>query len=99
MTVQIQKKPITPRTEALSRDLLNRANRIEGQVRGVKRMIMEESYCDDILTQIFAVKAALDGLSKALLKHHIHGCLIEDIKQDRHEVVDELIVTIGKLIK
>lgn len=92
-------KPIAPRDEELIKNLLNRTNRIEGQVRGIKKMIESDEYCDDILNQIFAVKSALDSVSKLLLKHHIHGCLIEDIKQGEHEVVDELIVTIGKLIK
>lgn len=92
-------RPIAPRDEELIRNLLNRTNRIEGQIRGIKRMIESDEYCDDILTQIFAAKSALDSVSKLLLKHHIHGCLIEDIKRGEHEVVDELLLTIGKLIK
>lgn len=93
------KNPLVARDDALVKSLLTRMNRIEGQVRGIKNMIESDQYCDDILTQVFAVKSALDSVSKLLLKHHIEGCLIEDIKNGDHDVVDDLLKTVGKLIK
>lgn len=80
--------------------LLVRMNRIEGQVRGVKRMIEEEEYCDDILHQIASVKAALDGVSKVILENHLKKCVVMGIKNnEENRVIDELIRTLGKMIK
>lgn len=79
--------------------LLNRLNRIEGQVRGLKKMVEDERYCVDILTQVSAVRAALDSFSRQLLDAHIHTCVVEDIKNDQTESVDELCTLIGKLMK
>lgn len=61
------------------KDLINRLNRIEGQVRGVKKMVEEERYCVDILTQVTAVQAALNAFNKKLLANHIHTCVVDDI--------------------
>lgn len=79
--------------------LINRLNRIEGQVRGVKKMVEDERYCVDILTQVSAVRAALDSFSRQLLDAHIHTCVVEDIKNNQTESVDELCTLIGKLMK
>lgn len=79
--------------------LINRLNRIEGQVRGLKKMVEDERYCVDILTQVSAVRAALDSFSRQLLDAHIHTCVVEDIKNDQTESVDELCTLIGKLMK
>ena len=79
--------------------LINRLNRIEGQGRGVKKMVEDERYCVDILTQVSAVRAALDSFSRQLLDAHIHTCVVEDIKNNQTESVDELCNLIGKLMK
>jgi DNA-binding FrmR family transcriptional regulator len=79
--------------------LLNRCNRVEGQIRGVKGMLEKDAYCDDILHQIAAAQSALDSLSKVLLERHMRSCLISRIQAGEMEVVDELITTIGKLMK
>jgi len=55
--------------------LAKRLNRIEGQVRGIGRMIDEDRYCIDVLTQVSAVQSALDALALQLLEHHLHGCV------------------------
>lgn len=74
------------RTEKEYKDLLNRLNRIEGQVRGIKRMVEEEYYCTDILIQVSAITAALNSFNRKLLSNHIHTCVAEDIR-DRKSVV------------
>ncbi len=88
----------TERTAKLQTNLLTRLNRVEGQVRGIKGMIEKNSYCDDVLHQIASAQAALDSVSKMVLESHIRGCLVEKIKEGDDEIVDELIVTIGKLL-
>ncbi|MCP1101349.1 DNA-binding FrmR family transcriptional regulator [Aequitasia blattaphilus] len=81
------------------KDLMNRLNRIEGQIRGIKRMVEEERYCVDILTQVSAISAALNSFNKTLLSNHIHTCVVRDIKEGNDEVVDELCDTLQKLMK
>lgn len=81
------------------KDLMNRLNRIEGQVRGVKKMLSENVYCTDILTQVSAVQAALNSFNKVLLANHIHTCVAEDIREGKEEVIDELVVTLQRLMK
>lgn len=87
------------RQEAEYQDLLKRLNRIEGQVRGVKKMLEEDRYCVDILTQVSAVQAALNSFNKELLARHIKTCVSEDIKEGNEEAVDELCELLKKLMK
>lgn len=89
----------TAREQKLKTNLLTRLNRVEGQIRGIKGMVEKDSYCDDILNQIAAAQAALNSISKLVLENHIHGCLVKKIKAGEDEIVDELLVTIGKLLK
>lgn len=81
------------------KELMIRLNKIEGQVRGIKKMIEDDIYCDDVLNQVSSVKSALNGLSKALLERHINTCVVEKIKNDDTEVVKELLNTINKILK
>ncbi|MDO5155786.1 MAG: metal-sensing transcriptional repressor [Eubacteriales bacterium] len=78
--------------------LMNRLNRIEGQVRGIKGMLEKDAYCIDIITQVSAIQSALGGFNKELLKEHIATCVVEDVKLGKEEKVDELIHTLQKLI-
>ncbi|MGI6544495.1 MAG: metal-sensitive transcriptional regulator [Limnochordia bacterium] len=79
--------------------MLPRLRRIEGQVRGIQRMIEEKRYCVDILTQISAVQAALRQVSLAILDEHTKGCVSRAIKEDRgEETVDELLAVIKRLL-
>ena len=87
------------REEEEFRKLMNRLNRVEGQVRGVKKMLEEEQYCVDILTQVSAIQAALNAFNKELLSSHIHSCVVEEIQQGNTDVVDELCESIRKLMK
>lgn len=81
------------------KDLMNRLNRIEGQVRGIRAMVEEDRYCVDILTQVMAVTSALNSFNKKLLSNHIHTCVVEDIQNGNMESVEELCRTIQKLMK
>lgn len=87
------------RTDDEYKDLINRLNRIEGQVRGVKGMVEKGTYCVDILTQVAAINAALNSFNKVLLANHIRTCVVDDIKADKEDVVEELVATIQKLMK
>ena len=79
--------------------LQNRLKRIEGQVRGVQKMLDEEAYCTDVLTQVSAIQSALNSFSKELLENHIRTCVVEDIKNGNDEVVSDLVKTMQKLMK
>lgn len=81
------------------KDLLNRLNRIEGQIRGIKGMVERDAYCTDILVQVAAVNAALNSFNKVLLSNHIKTCVIQDIREGREDTVEELLVTLQKLMK
>ena len=87
------------RQEAEYQDLLKRLNRIEGQVRGVKKMLEEDRYCVDILTQVAAINSALNSFNKVLLAEHIKSCVVDDIRAGKEEAVDELCATLQKLMK
>ncbi|MGL4971221.1 MAG: metal-sensitive transcriptional regulator [Cetobacterium sp.] len=80
--------------------MIARANRIEGQIRGIKRMIEEDDYCDDVLNQIASAKAALNGIAKLILEDHLKKCVVLGIKNnDENKVIDELLYTLGKMMK
>ncbi len=87
------------RSEKEYKDLVNRLSRIEGQIRGVKRMLDENAYCTDILMQVSAVNAALNSFNKVLLANHIKTCVTKDIQDGKEETVDELVATLQKLMK
>ncbi|MFN8163615.1 MAG: metal-sensitive transcriptional regulator [Solirubrobacterales bacterium] len=78
--------------------LLKRLSRIEGQVRGVSRMVEEERYCVDVLTQIGAIEAALDKVALALIDDHTRHCVIEAEGGERVEKVDELMIALGRFV-
>lgn len=86
------------RSEEEHKKMLHRLNRIEGQVRGVKRMVEEDAYCVDILTQVSAIQAALKAFSTELLSNHIKTCVAEDIIEGKNEVIDELLGVVKKMM-
>ncbi len=89
----------TFRDDKMKADLISRLKKVEGQVKGVSRMVDEDVYCDDIIHQISAVQAALDAVGKQVLEKHLRGCLVDRIQAGEIEVVDELLVTIKALLK
>ena len=89
---------LTLRDQKLKDGLITRLNRAEGQIRGIKGMIERDVYCNDVLNQIAAVQAALDSVSKLVLENHIRGCLVEKIQAGDDKIIDELLVTIGRML-
>ena len=92
-------KRTTERSLEERQSLSTRLKRIEGQVRGVLRMLEEDAYCVDILTQVSAISSALSGFSRELLGSHIRGCVSEDIRMGRDESIDELIEVVSRFMK
>lgn len=87
------------RSEKEYKDLVNRLSRIEGQIRGIKRMLAEDCYCPDIMIQVSAANAALNSFNKVLLANHIRTCVADDIRNGNDDVIDELVTTLGKLMR
>ena len=92
----IKKKERSP--EEFKR-LINRLNRIEGQVRGIRNMLENDTYCTDILIQVSAINAALNAFNKELLGNHIRTCVANDIKNGKEETIDELVSVLQKLMR
>ena len=89
--------PRVPRDAAGKATLAKRLNRVEGQVRGIGRMLEEDRYCVDILTQVSAVQSALDALARGLLEHHLHGCVQHAVKSgDGDHAIAEALAVIRK---
>ena len=87
------------RTDSEKKALLTRLKKIEGQVRGIEKMVEEDRYCPDILIQVSAVTSALGSFNTALLGEHITSCVKEDIRNGRDEAIDELCEVLRKLMK
>jgi len=90
---------IKERSDKEYKDLIHRLNRIEGQIRGIKGMVEKDVYCTDILVQVAAVNAALNSFNKVLLANHIRTCVAKDIREGKEETIDELVLTLQKLMK
>ena len=87
------------RSDEEYKKLIHRLNRIEGQIRGIRGMVEKNAYCPDILMQSAAVTAAMNAFNKELLASHIRTCVVEDIRDGKDEVIDELVATLQKLMK
>lgn len=87
------------RSDSEYKKLINRLNRIEGQVRGIKGMVEKDAYCTDILIQVAAVNSALNAFNKELLANHIRTCVANDIREGKEETIDELLDTLQRLMK
>lgn len=87
------------RDSAEKKKLLNRLSRIEGQIRGIKKMVDNDAYCIDIIVQASAANAALNSFCKELISEHIKTCVVEDVQNGNTEIVDELVLTLQKLMK
>jgi CsoR family transcriptional regulator, copper-sensing transcriptional repressor len=86
-------------SEKVKKNLTTRLNRIEGQIRGIKGLIEKDTYCDDVITQIAATQSALNSVAKILLEGHLKSCVLERINEGDTEVLDEVLLTIERLIK
>ena len=87
------------RPDKEKKNMINRLSRIEGQVRGIKKMVESDAYCPDILIQVSAVNDALNSFNKVLLGEHIRTCVTEDIREGKEETIDELVLVLQKLMK
>jgi CsoR family transcriptional regulator, copper-sensing transcriptional repressor len=83
---------------ATKEQLLNRLRRIEGQVGGIERMVEDDRYCIDVLTQISAVQAALDKVALGLLDDHARHCVVSGPTAKREERTEELLAAVGRLM-
>ncbi len=83
--------------EKVKKDALTRLKKIEGQIRGVMRMVENEKYCIDIISQITAAEKALGGVAKIIMKRHVESCVADAIVKGEGQVkIDELIETVFK---
>jgi CsoR family transcriptional regulator, copper-sensing transcriptional repressor len=90
--------PAVARTDKAA--LGKRLNRIEGQVRGIAKMIDDDRYCIDVLTQVSAVQSALDALALQLLEHHLHGCVQHAVRSGEGDhAIDEALTVIRKFAR
>ncbi|MCR5784555.1 MAG: metal-sensing transcriptional repressor [Eubacterium sp.] len=87
------------RTEEEKKTLLNRLKKVEGQIRGIEKMIENDIYCTDILTQVQAATSALNSFNKVLLSDHIKSCVANDIRGGKDETIDDLCGVLQKLMK
>ena len=79
--------------------MLKRLVRLEGQLRGISRMVEEERYCIDVITQIGAIQAALDKVALGLVDEHTRHCVVEAESGERTDKVDELMAAVGRLVR
>ena len=87
------------RADEEKKSLINRLNRIEGQIRGIRAMVEKDAYCADILVQSSAVGSAIGSFNRELLESHVRTCVAEGIKNGNDEKLDELMALLGKLMK
>lgn len=83
----------------VQKSMMTRLNRVEGQIRGIKKMIENETYCDDIINQIEASRAALKSIEMVLLESHIQNCVVDQIKAGDNEVISEVLSTFKRMVK
>ena len=93
------RKKAVPRSEEERRRLIHRLNRMEGQIRGIRGMVENDIYCNDILTQCAAVNAALNAFRRELLASHIRSCVKDRLQEGDDTVVDELLTTIQRMTR
>lgn len=95
----INQKVATEKSIKNQKSVMDRLSKIEGQIRGIKNMIEQEAYCDDIINQIEASRSALHSVQIILLESHIKNCVIDQLQQGDSNAVDEILKTIKKLTK
>lgn len=99
MAEHCQTKRSTLRDEQYKQKLIHRLNRMEGQIRGLKKMVEEDAYCNDILVQSSAVRAALNAFNSQLVSQHLTHCVKNDLMNGDVGSAQELAATLEKLLK
>ena len=87
----------TVRSETTKKDLISRLNRIEGQIRGISKMIEDDRYCGDILIQLSAVNSSIKSLSIKMLEKHLKHCVKKQVLDGKDEALDEVTELIKKI--
>ena len=87
----------THRSEIEKKKIIKRLNIIEGQVRGIKQMIENDRYCDDVLTQMSAINNSIESLENSILESHIKSCVLNQIKAGNLEIIDEVMELFKRL--
>ena len=85
------------RNDEDKKNLIKRLNRVEGQVRGISKMVEDDRYCEDVLIQISAVVNSLRSMSNELLKSHLSTCVVNEIKKDNLDVIDDVVSLFNKI--
>jgi len=93
-----QKNPMENSVKT-QKSVIDRLNRIEGQIRGIKNMIEKNTYCDDVINQIEASRSALHSVQIILLESHIKNCIVDQLQHGDTDVIEEVLKTIKKLTK
>ena len=93
------RKKAVPRSAEERTRLIHRLNRMEGQIRGIRGMVENELYCNDILIQCSAVNAALRAFERELLASHVRSCVADELRAGNDQVVDELVETLQKMMR
>ncbi|MGN0993166.1 MAG: metal-sensing transcriptional repressor, partial [Bacilli bacterium] len=92
-------KRLVHRSDDVKHDYVKRLNRIEGQVRGISKMICEDRHCDDIMVQISAVNNAMKSLGQEILLNHMKTCMVDDINNKKYETIDEVMELCRRMMK
>ena len=88
---------IKQRTEDEKKQIINRLHRVNGQIKGIENMILEDRYCDDVLIQLAAADKSLKAIFNIVLESHVKTCLVENVKNDNLEILDDIISLIKRL--
>jgi len=97
--VDKESKIPTQNSVKTQKSIVDRLNRIEGQIRGIKNMIENGTYCDDVINQIEASRSALHSVQIILLESHIKNCVVDQLQHGDTDVIEEVLKTIKKLTK
>lgn len=96
---KLEKNKKTIRSSEEKKLINNRISRIEGQLKGIKRMIEEDCYCNDVLIQLSAVENSVKSLSNHILENHLYNCVYNDLEKGNTDIIDELIGLFKKFNK
>ncbi|TCQ01766.1 metal-sensitive transcriptional regulator [Serpentinicella alkaliphila] len=94
----MEKKP-TEESLKVQKSIIDRLNRVEGQIRGIKNMVEKGTYCDDVINQIEASRSALGAIELILMESHFKNCVKEQIQSGNDEAMEDLLKIVKKLMK
>lgn len=92
-------KKKTVRSNGEKKIIINRINRISGQLTAINKMVQNDEYCNDILTQLYAIENSVKSLSNHILENHIYSCVADELEKGNLEIIDELVGLFKKFNK